>query len=271
MTRRKPDPILELSVEEITPDVAVKWLEYNTHNRKVSDKLVLSYAELMMEGEWRLNGEPIIFDKTGRLQSGQHRLLAVIEANTTITSVVVRGAEPDALYTLDRNRSRKMTDILTLMGETDVAVLSSCLSWTWRWENKLMDRQGENPNHVQLIRILEEQPELREERAKGRQVAHSFKVSPGLMTAVYHQLYRINKKDCDNFWDHIVEGVNLEKDHPAYAWRRWINNQTRIKDRSPSLANIAAITVKAWNKYRAHETVPRSLSWDLEEGFPEAE
>ena len=70
--RRRPN--LELSIEEIDATVAEEWLSCNTWNRKISDRLILTYAETMKEGAWVLNGEPIIFDEKGRLQSGQHRL-----------------------------------------------------------------------------------------------------------------------------------------------------------------------------------------------------
>lgn len=266
--RRRPDPILELSVEEITPVIAADWLTQNTHNRKLSDKLVSTYAETMAEGEWRLNGEPIIFDKNGRLQSGQHRLMAVIESNTTITSVVVRGAEPESIYSLESGRRRRMTDVLTLMGETDVANIASTLSWTWRWENDLMDRSGETPVHTHLIRLLSKNPELREEISQGRRVTSALGWSAGLMTALYHQLYKIDSDDCVTFWDHIVTGENLNNDHPAFVFRRW-SNRAKLSDRRPTMPTVAAVTIKAWNAYREHRTV-RNLSWRPEETFPEA-
>ena len=269
MPRRKPDPELELSVEEITPDIATKWLEYNTHNRKVSERLVMTYAETMAEGEWRLNGEPIIFDKNGRLQSGQHRLMALIEANTTIRSVVVRGAEPENIYSLESGRRRRITDVLTLKGEKNVAVLSSALSWTWRWEQGLMDKSGETPTHTHLLRILEKHPDLRDDMTQGNQIkAAGFAVSSGVMTALYHQFKKINPEDAANFWDHIVTGTNLDDEHPAYAWRRWANKIDLAQTR-PTQTKIAAMTVKAWNAYREHRPV-KQLSWRPEESFPEA-
>lgn len=270
MPRRKPDPTLELSVEEITPAIAEDWLQHNTHNRKISDKLVYIYAETMSEGEWRLNGEGIIFDKTGRLQSGQHRLLAVIEAGVTISSVVVRGAEPENIYSLESGRRRLMTDVLTLKGEIDVANLAAALSWTWRWENHLMDRQGERPTHTHQLRVLEKHPELREELAEGRRLNVIGVGSAGFYAALFHQLHRIDAEDARMFWDHIATGEELRQDHPCYAWRRYMINVRNLpRDRVPAMPTLAALTVKAWNKYRLHETV-RQLSWKPEESFPEA-
>lgn len=60
MSPRKREPDLVLSIEEITPEVATQWMEFNTWNRKISERLILTYAETMKEGAWVLNGEPII-------------------------------------------------------------------------------------------------------------------------------------------------------------------------------------------------------------------
>lgn len=267
MARRK-DPELELSVEEITPQIAEEWLKHNTRNRKISDRLVLTYAETMLEGEWRLNGEPIIFDRNGKLQSGQHRLLAILESGVTIRSVVVRGAEPEAIYSLESGRRRRLTDVLTLKGETNVGALSGALSWTWRWENHLMDRGGEVPTHTHQLRVLEKNPALREALSQGGRVHSTMGVSTALMSAVYYQLSLINLEDADYFWEQITTGEGLSSEDPAFVWRRWVM-KSRHKDKRPSSATLAAVTVKAWNAFRTHEH-PRALVWRSNESFPEA-
>lgn len=267
MTRRKL-PQLELSVEEITPAIALEWLEKNTFNRKMSDRLVDIYAEAILGGEWRLNGEPIIFDFNGRLQSGQHRLQAVIVAKTSIWSVVVRGAEPDSLYTLDSGRKRRMTDLLTLQGEKDVAVLANLLVWTWRWENQLMDRSI-SPTNTHLLTILADHPELRDYVKLGNRFRRSgIRVQAGLIGALFYQFDLINRPESDAFFDQLVTGEGLTSDQPAYAWRRWVFRSMSEPGRMHG-PTLAAITVKAWNEYRGHQTV-KAFRWAANEAFPEA-
>lgn len=265
--RRRKEPNLELSIEEITPAVAEEWLGHNTWNRKISERLVLTYAETMKEGEWRLNGEPIIFDEKGRLQSGQHRLLAVIESGVAIKSVIVRNADPGNIFSLESGRRRKMTDVLTLAGESDVANLSACLSWTWRWENKLMDRPGDVPTHTHQLRVLTANPALREELFQGRRVHRDLKVSVGLMTALFHQFYIAHPEDAETFWEKLATGEGLSSDHPCFVLRRWLIRSREII-RRPTSSNMAAVTVKAFNAYTEHRTI-RVLSWRPEESFPE--
>ncbi len=66
------------NVQTITPNLAKVWLTRNTHNRPMSAAVVKKYTKYMLEGQWRLNGEAIIFADDGSLMSGQHRLQACI-------------------------------------------------------------------------------------------------------------------------------------------------------------------------------------------------
>lgn len=263
---RKKVVELELTVETITPEVAIEWLAQNVKNRRVSERLVFLYAQAMKDGEWRLNGEPIIFDYNGILQSGQHRLLAVVESGVAIVSVVVRGAEPEALFTLDSGRKRKLTDALTLLGEKDVMNLATAVTWTWRWESDIMDRSGITATTSTLLGVLDANPVLRDELGYGRQMHSSLKLSAGLMTAVYHQLALAVPGSVDDFWQMAVTGENLTSDHPLYVWRRYIV-RSKLEARKPASTVYAAVTVKAWNAWVEHRSL-RALSWKAGEIFP---
>lgn len=269
MARRKL-PELELSIEEVTPDIAKEWLEGNTFNRRRSDRLVDFYAEAMLAEEWRLNGEPIIFDGKGRLQNGQHRLWACIEADKSFWTVVVRNAEWDAIYTIDTGRKRSMGDALTLKGEKDVANLAAMLVWVWRFENGVMDMGGRSrPTNVTLLKLLDERPEIRDWiNLVAHRFRHTIHVPGGLMSALFYEFSLIDKKDCAAFLEQCITGENLSAADPAYAWRRWM--MARYKETAkPNQQTVAAITVKAWNAFRRHER-PAAFRWAGNEAFPEA-
>ncbi len=269
MARRKL-PNLEITIEEVTPDMAEKWLEGNTFNRKRSNRLVDFYAEAMLSEEWRLNGEPIIFDGKGRLQNGQHRLWACVEAEVPFWTVVVRNADYDAIYTIDTGRKRSIADALTLKGEKDVANLAAMLVWVWRWEQGVMDLGGRSrPTNVTLLKMLDERPDLRDWIPKvAHRFRHSLRVPNGLMSALFYQFGQIHADDADVFLEQCLTGENLAVTDPAYAWRRWIMSHYTPTSK-PNQQTIAAITVKAWNKYRLHEKVD-ALRWAGNEAFPEA-
>jgi hypothetical protein len=52
-------------VYSVSPDLAAKWLEHNTRNRKLRQSVVNKYAADMREGRWLLTGDAIAFDKNG--------------------------------------------------------------------------------------------------------------------------------------------------------------------------------------------------------------
>lgn len=80
---------IESSVQVITPEVARKYLERNVNNRNVNKERVSIYARDILAGNWT-PGSSIGFFENGDLADGQHRLLAVVEANTPAMFVVIR-------------------------------------------------------------------------------------------------------------------------------------------------------------------------------------
>ena len=104
--RRKSKNIMELSdfgleaeVEVISPAQAEAYLRNNVTQKRIVQNKVDKYLSQLRDGRWRLNGKVIVFDKNGRLLGGQHRLGAVVQSGVSLTTVVIRGVEPDVLET----------------------------------------------------------------------------------------------------------------------------------------------------------------------------
>ena len=100
---RPEDFGLTVEVEEITPVRASEYLSNNAHHRKVKQKKIDSYVKDLKEGTWQLNGKTITFDANGRLLGGQHRLHAVVQSGTPLTTLVVRGLDPEIIETNPEN------------------------------------------------------------------------------------------------------------------------------------------------------------------------
>ncbi len=118
----------------ITPDMALSWLEkVNTNNRPVIDAYVHRLARDMKEGRWILTHEGIAFGPDGTLLDGQHRLWAIVEAETPIRMHVWFNVPPEALMAIDTGKARSLADILHLGGGfgrvtlKDLAVLRTML------------------------------------------------------------------------------------------------------------------------------------------------
>lgn len=82
------------AIEIITPEIASKYLEKNTNNyRNVNPQRVKAYALEMKNGNWKNNGEAIVFGTDGILKNGQHRLMACVQSNTPFETLVIRGCD----------------------------------------------------------------------------------------------------------------------------------------------------------------------------------
>lgn len=126
----------ELAVQRVlvTPEIAMKWLEErNVNNRRLNEKRIQVMARDITEGRWMLTHVGIAFSTTGALIDGQHRLWAIIEANTPAELLVWQNVDPKSMMVIDCGKSRSMADILSIAGENDdvnrdqVAILRAIL------------------------------------------------------------------------------------------------------------------------------------------------
>ena len=104
-------------IEIISPDLAKEYLDSLNVNKQrgLKRSVVTRYSLAIKNGDWLLNGEPIIFNENGELTNGQHRLSAIISADQAIPCLVVRN-EPDFSTLHDRGASRTTKDTLAANG-----------------------------------------------------------------------------------------------------------------------------------------------------------
>jgi len=113
-------------VELITPAVARKYLEKNIdNNRHISERTVAVYANDMKNRNWRITHQGIAFNTDGKLVDGQHRLMAVIKADTPVKMMVTRGLDAESMRNIDQNRPRTSTDSLRIAGYTDPIIANT--------------------------------------------------------------------------------------------------------------------------------------------------
>jgi hypothetical protein len=115
-------------VMDVTPDIAFRWLEGNTHNRPVNPLHVQRLAREMNAGRWRLTHQGIAFDVNGLLIDGQHRLWAVMEADMPVVMRVFFNEPAENRHVLDTGDRRSNLDILTItghVGEVNATLLAT--------------------------------------------------------------------------------------------------------------------------------------------------
>ena len=83
---------MHTQVMDVTPELAQAWLKQNTFNRPISAPTVRRYASDMSNGRWKLNHQGLAFSEEGVLVDGQHRLMAIVKADSTVKMMVTWGA-----------------------------------------------------------------------------------------------------------------------------------------------------------------------------------
>ena len=105
---------LTSTLEEITPEQALRMLDSNTENRLLNHQRVKVIANDISEGRWQVNGDSIRFDEHGIMVDGQHRLAAIAKAGVVVQSFVTRGLPVAARKTLDQGKMRGFHDVLRI-------------------------------------------------------------------------------------------------------------------------------------------------------------
>jgi hypothetical protein len=108
--------VIKRQIVLVTPKLATEWLGYNSDNRKVNNSKVAQYSADMRAGNWGYCDTSIVFLDTGKLASGQHRLLAVIASGVSIEFQVVRGVAPEYAANIDRLYGRSDVDNARMTG-----------------------------------------------------------------------------------------------------------------------------------------------------------
>lgn len=254
----------DLTIADVTPALAAQWLTFNTHNRTLRPKVVEAYATDMRNGDWLLNGESIKFDTDGVLIDGQHRLAAVIAAGVTVRMVVVRGLPRAAQDTVDAGTKRKFADVLNLRGENHSSSKASITRKILLWKAGIRRNGGYQPTNTQLLQTFEEHPEIREIAPSAEVISRGCGMPPSVVGLAMWLCTRVESrededraqltKDVDFFFERLADGQSLAKGDALYELRRTVAESRRIRgERNQSY--LLAITIKAWNAYRAGDKV----------------
>jgi len=102
----------QITVEQVTPELARAWLGANVGNRPASSAHVAKLERATREGKWKMTGDPIRFSSGGSLLDGQHRLNAILQSGETVPCVVMRGLDESIFDVLDSGKSRQKSDVL---------------------------------------------------------------------------------------------------------------------------------------------------------------
>ena len=108
---------MNIAKKLITPSYAKQLLESNTKNRSVNEIIVNRYAKDIMEGNWKEDtGEAIKISKTNVVLDGQHRLYAIVKANTSAYLHIITDLDDSVFDVLDTGKPRSAVDVFKIQG-----------------------------------------------------------------------------------------------------------------------------------------------------------
>jgi len=260
---RKATPINSVTSKTmvVTPKLAEEWLGRNSHNRPIRQRAVDDIAAAITRGEWILNGDSIRFSVNNVLLDGQHRLWAIVLAETPVQTLVVNGLPEDAQETMDVGARRSLKDALSLRGYANSSKLSAALNYLWRYQNGYVRFAAAKPTIAQAIATLESNPSFIDWVMTSDRARHRFRLSTSMLSTAMYELDGIDNDAAMVFFDKFVEGANLDAHDPILVLRKHFERQavSAVGARSSSAMSHALI-IKAWNAWREGRQV-ETLQW----------
>jgi hypothetical protein len=188
----------------VTPDMAYKWLEGNTHNRTLRHSVVETYARDMAVHEWRLTPECIAFDVNKVLVDGQHRLWSVIESKTPTRFMVAYDVDPNVRAVI--GSPVKRTDVDHLQFGYDLKVTPMHTAVAKRLHLALHPEQRGRSTTAELRTILETHgPAIDFSINAFTRVVRGITTAP-VMTVIARAFYRVDTDKLRHFVDTLCTG-----------------------------------------------------------------
>ena len=248
--------------------MAHQWLSQNwDQNRRLRKHKVEVYASAMKRGQWKLDGASIVFSEEGKLIDGQHRLAAIIESATPITTVVVRGVSTDAYVTMDTGMARNPRDVLPASAQnatTAAAGIKLVVCLEADMQPTAMALQLVTREDI-LVYYSDHESRVNaaSKRAKALQYMHT---NPSAWTAFELLIPAEIFETYLMFYAGVYTGVGLAAGDPRLALRNWLTSSHRFKlDRTEYLATF----IRTFNSFTADRTIRKLGPWRLGQGpFP---
>lgn len=236
-------------VVALTPVLAELLLSKNPDNRNIHQSKVDSFATDIKEGNWPLNGEPIIVSRCGLLNDGQHRCCAVVRTGRSIDVVVTFGLARSTRTTLDQGSTRSPGDYLAMEGYSSAnqGAAVAALLYQYNRLRRVSYQTMERPTKAQVLEVY---------RANAAGIDKSVKIAHrkgcnlvggSSVLAFCHFLFsKHNAEAADAFILSLIKGANLAEKDPIFLCRERLAGSKRMK-----VDEKVELIIRAWNHHRS--------------------
>lgn len=246
--RTKTAPV-RAEIITVTPHMARAWLAENGSNRSLRRILIRTYANEMMAGRWRVTGEAIQFGTDGRLLNGQHRLNAVIMADTAVPMLVVSGVDPDAQLVMDSGAKRTASDALSFLGVPNAAIVAAIGRLALQVAYSPDAFNSYVPTHSELAEWVESHGQVHRSATFASTSAKKIAMQPAVVGYTHMVLSGIDVFAAESFWTAVADQVAAYPGDPAVALARRLNVARRERETLPKHA-LLSMVYRAWNVRR---------------------
>lgn len=272
------DPLVS-RIEWFDPPAARVALDTNPNNRPQRHHWIASCAAEMRAGLWRCPAQALLFARTGpdrRLDDGQHRLAAVIEADVgPVPFVVIEGVAEDAFSCFDSGPKRTTGDRLSIEGVPKANAIAAIARVVLAHDLDIMTDQNKERRTVTNARIgdfaLESNNSTRLSSAHSAATAlhKTIKVPSAHIGALFFIIRRSasSTTDAERFETALITGSNLNIGDPVLAFRSRLIAAAASKRRL-NRAEIVYTGIRIWNAWRSGQQVSRVQLWNVRQPKP---
>lgn len=234
-------------VVTVSPGLAAELLRRNEDNRGIKAVKATQYASDMRAGRWTFNGEPIIVSDTGLLNDGQHRLMALIDANICLPFVIVFGVPRESRETVDQGGARTASDYLAMSGTQNACIASTIARLVLAYEQS----EGQ---HVETKQVTNGEVVARVRNDDGIANSAHYAATVGIKAQKYvaatvigfchYLMSEIDGDDAAEYLGQVCTGVGLKPGCAAIAVRERLLAEGKSRQRK------IAIIFRGWNFHR---------------------
>lgn len=260
--------------------MAADILARNTVNRPLRVMRVAYFADLATNDQFAMTGEGIqidgyLDDPEFALLNGQHRLHGIVKSGKTVQLLIVEGIERSTRMFMDTGAKRNFADTLRMeRAVSDASGFASAVRLGYTLETQgataMLTGGSRIPqSNADLLAWYDAHPELTEALPVARRVRKELGASEPAMVYAHMLLSELEEKECEEFFERLIQGDALQEGDPLLVLRRYLLN-ARTKRPRPRSTMQLAVTFKAWNARRTGEAVKllRWSPWGSQEPFP---
>lgn len=257
--------------KEITPALAEMMLARNLgNNRAMRRNKVERFVRTLKDGRWQTTHQGLLFDKTGALIDGQHRLSAIAEAGISAEMWVFFGAEAGTFALIDSGTPRARQDILRIDGHTNAVLLAAAAQLTYTIERG--SPRGAS-NYVlendEVTAFVAKRPTLVRACAIASNLASKVRGPTAAFAAAAHFTLQHDDGRAEEFWDKMISGVGVASaSDPVHILRERLVKRAYTASQN-SRAQCAGDLVLAFNLFIKGKR-QKSICWRDGAPFPKA-